>query len=180
MLFLLDANTLIAAHRDYYPMDRVPDFWNWLLRNAADGRVKIPAESYEEVVAGRQDNLVRWLRENRTTLRLEEMAHPGSVAAVVDRGYAPDLRDDEVEKLGHDPFLIAYAFRDPRNRCVVTNEASKPGRKRANRHLPDVCESVGVRCIHLFRLIRELDFRTGGTLREAAGRLPLSASAPAD
>lgn len=180
MLFLLDANTLIDAHRDYYPMDRVPGFWNWLLRNAADGRVKIPVEPYEEVVAGRQDDLVRWLRLNRTTLRLEETAHPDFVAAVVDRGYARDLGDDEIEKLGHDPFLIAYAFRDPRNRCVVTNEASKPGRKRANRHLPDVCEAVGVRSIHLFRLIRELDFRTDGTLREVAGRLPLSAPAPED
>lgn len=173
MLFLLDANTLIDAHRDYYPMDRVPEFWNWLLRNAADSRVKIPVESYEEVVAGRQDHLVSWLRSNRRTLRLEEMAHPDSVAAVVDRGYAPDLKDDEIEKLGRDPFLIAYALRDTRNRCVVTNEARKPGKKRANRHIPDVCESAGVRSIHLFRLIRELDFRTGGNLREAAGRLPL-------
>lgn len=142
MLFLLDANTLIDAHRDYYPMDRVPEFWNWVLRNAADGRVKIPVESYEEVVAGRQDDLVRWLRRNRTTLRLEEVAPPDSVAAIVDRGSAPDLKDAEIEELGRDPFLIAYAFRNRKNRCVVTNEASKPGKRRANRHVPDVCESL--------------------------------------
>ena len=178
MLFLLDANTLIDAHRNYYPMDRVPEFWNWMVRNAADGRVKIPVESYEEVVAGRQDDLVRWLRRNRTTLRLEEVAPPDSVAAVADRGYAPDLKDNEIEEPGFDPFLARYALRDRENRCVVTNEASKPGRKRANKHLPDVCESVGVRCIHLFRLIRELDFRTGGSLRLAAGRLPLTSPAP--
>ena len=134
-------------------------------------------ESYEEVVAGRQDDLVSWLRSNRTTLRFVEMAHPDSVAAVVDRGYAPDLRDDEIGKLGRDPFLIAYALRDTRNRCLVTNEASKPRKERANRHLPDACKSVGVRSIHLFRLIRELDFRTGGHLREAAGRLPLTSPA---
>lgn len=180
MLFLLDANTLIDAHRDYYPMDRVPEFWNWLLRMAADDRVKIPVESCEEVMAGRPDDLVQWLRNHRKTLEFAEMAQPESVAAVVDRGYAPDLKDDEIEELGRDPFLVAHAFRDPGNRCVVTNEASKSSRRRANRHLPDVCESVGVRCIDLFRLIRELDFRTDGTLRGVAGRLPLSAPAPDD
>lgn len=127
MLFLLDANTLIDAHRDYYPMDRVPEFWNWVLQNAADGRVKIPVESYEEVVAGRQDDLVRWLRRNRTTLRLEEVAPPDSVAAVVDRGSAPDLKDNEIEEPGFDPFLAGYALRDRENRCVVTKPRNPGG-----------------------------------------------------
>ncbi|MDE0019943.1 MAG: DUF4411 family protein [Candidatus Poribacteria bacterium] len=31
MQYLLDANVLIDAKRDYYPMTRVPDFWEWLL-----------------------------------------------------------------------------------------------------------------------------------------------------
>ncbi len=31
MLYLLDANVLIDADRDYYPIDRVPEFWDWIL-----------------------------------------------------------------------------------------------------------------------------------------------------
>ncbi|MCY4508918.1 MAG: DUF4411 family protein [Acidobacteria bacterium] len=31
MLYLLDANVLIDAHRDYYPLGRVPEFWDWLI-----------------------------------------------------------------------------------------------------------------------------------------------------
>lgn len=31
MLYLLDANVLIDANRDYYPISRVPEFWDWLV-----------------------------------------------------------------------------------------------------------------------------------------------------
>ena len=30
LLYLLDANVLIDAHRDYYPLGRVPEFWDGL------------------------------------------------------------------------------------------------------------------------------------------------------
>jgi hypothetical protein len=75
-------------------------------------------------------------------------------------GYAPDLTDDEVGQLGRDPFLVAYAMTNPADRCVVTVEASKPARKRQNRHLPDVCKSLGVNCCDPFAMNRVLEFRT--------------------
>jgi len=37
MLYLLDANTLIDAKRDYYPIDRVPEFWSWLIFQGQQG-----------------------------------------------------------------------------------------------------------------------------------------------
>jgi hypothetical protein len=79
---------------------------------------------------------------------------------VVNTGYAPDLRDDEIEWLGQDPFLLAYAWAAPAERCVVTTERSRPGRLRANRHIPDVCGDLGIRCCHTFQLTRLLGFRT--------------------
>lgn len=30
MLYLLDSSVLIDANRDYYPLERVPQFWGWL------------------------------------------------------------------------------------------------------------------------------------------------------
>jgi hypothetical protein len=39
-LHLLDADVLIRAHEDYYPVDRVAPFWAWLLQQAVDGSVK--------------------------------------------------------------------------------------------------------------------------------------------
>ena len=73
--------------------------------------------------------------------------------------FQDDLTDEEIEKVGRDPFLIAYAIGGAPERCVVTNERSRPGRTRANRHLPDVSRQLRVRCINAFDLIQELDFR---------------------
>lgn len=46
MLYLLDANVLIDANRDYYQMSRVPEFWDWLVEMGTHGLVKIPLEVY--------------------------------------------------------------------------------------------------------------------------------------
>ena len=37
MRYLLDANVLIDADRDYYPLGRVPEFWDWLLHQSEHG-----------------------------------------------------------------------------------------------------------------------------------------------
>ena len=163
VLYLLDANAFIDANRDYYPIDRVPEFWNWLVFMGEQGLVKVPLEIFEEVVnppPARRDEVSEWLNGHEDSLLLDEAASVALVARVTDIGYASDLTDVEVSKIGRDPFLIAYALVD--NRVVVSNEISKPSRQRANRKVPDVCNdaNLGVRCINMFRLIRELDFRT--------------------
>ena len=158
MIYLLDANVPIDANRDYYPIDRVPQFWEWLVSLGQMGQVKIPREIYEEVTVG-NDAVAKWLRENATAMLLEEAVSPQMSARVIEEGYAPDLTDDEIETVGKDPFLIAYALADPAERVVVSNEGSKPGRIRANRHVPDVCRDFDIRPINVYSLIRELDFR---------------------
>ena len=82
------------------------------------------------------------------------------VAHVTDQGYADDLTDDEVEKIGRDPFLIAYALTAPEEIRVVSTEVSKPTKQRANRRLPDVCRDFQVECINTFEFVRRLDFST--------------------
>ncbi len=109
MLYLLDANVLIDANRDYYPLGRVPEFWAWLVDRATKQQVKIPLEMYEEVLAGKDDDLTCWLKDNRDVLLLDENVDETLVARVTDWGYAPDLSDEEIERVGRDPFLIAYA-----------------------------------------------------------------------
>ena len=126
MLYLLDANVLIDANRDYYPLDRVPEFWDWLVDCGTKRLVKIPLEMYEEVLAGKDDDLTSWLKDNRDALLLDEDVNETLVARVTDSGYAPDLSDEEIERVGRDPFLIAYALGDRTRRTVVTTEVSKP------------------------------------------------------
>ena len=159
MLYLLDANVLIDANRDYYPLKRVPEFWDWLHHAGAAGDLKVPREIYDELTAG-IGSLVDWLkqREIKRDLVFNENPDPNMVDRVVITGYAPNLTDLEVSKVGRDPFLIAYALAKRDERWVITNEASKPTRQRANRHIPDVCKALHVSCDNTFFLTRMLDF----------------------
>ena len=160
MLYLLDANVLIDANRDYYPVSRVPEFWSWLTHIGEQGKAKIPEEIYEELAEGR-DPLSDWLRDYKRHILLNESVRPDLVGDVIRQGYADDLTDEEMTKMGRDPFLVAHALAVPGQRCVVTTEASKPSRTRANRHIPDVCRDLGVPSCNTFEFLRRLDFSTG-------------------
>ena len=167
MLYLLDANTLIDAKRDYYPISRVPEFWDWIIFQGRQGIIKIPIEVYEEFSDtkdkdGEKDELATWAEhiEIRNSLLLDEEAEQDLVARITYGGYVANPTDDELEKIGRDPFLLSYALKDIDNRCIVTTESSKPSRTGANRHIPDVCKDFKIRCINNFQMIRELNFST--------------------
>lgn len=123
MLYLLDANVLITANNTYYPLDQIPEFWGWILYQATSDRIKIPREIMEEIRAGRKtdDPLLDWIStpETEAALLLNEGVDASLVQHVVSIGYAADLSDDEVEKIGRDPFLMAYALADSANRTVL-------------------------------------------------------------
>jgi hypothetical protein len=165
VLYLLDANVLITANSTYYPLDQIPEFWSWVYHQATSNRIKIPREIMDEIKAGRKDDdlLLDWIRtsEIEAALLLDEAVDVTLVQHIVATGYAPDLSDDEVEKIGRDPFLIAYALADPTDRTVVTTEVSRPSAKRANRKVPDVCQAVGAASCGPFALNKALGFRTG-------------------
>jgi hypothetical protein len=165
MLYLLDANVLITANSSYYPIDQVPEFWSWVFYQATSNRIKIPREIIEEIKAGRKDDdlLLDWIAEAdvEAALLLNESVNAALVQRIVTSGYAPDLRDDEVEKIGRDPFLIAYALADSAARTVVTTEVSRSSAQRANRKVPDVCRAVGVESCGPFALNKALGFTTG-------------------
>jgi hypothetical protein len=161
LIYLLDTNVLIDANRDYYPIQRVPEFWGWLSYMGEKGFVKIPLEMYEEIREG-DDDLANWAKnpEIESSLLFTEEVDVLLVSYVIDRGYADDLTDDEVEKLGRDPFLVAHALNDKGNRCVVTTEVSKPKAQRANRHIPDVCDKFDIPWCNTFKFISKLNFST--------------------
>ena len=140
--------------------DRGADFRTLPSQNHYSTAEAVPLEAYEEVVAGKEDSLTIWLKDNKINLMLDEQVDVEIVRRIVEEGYAADLTDDEIDKLGNDPFLAAYGLVDGGHRVVVTTEVSKPSRTRANRHLPDVCRYFEIPCVNTFQMVRVLDFRT--------------------
>lgn len=162
MVYLLDANVLIRAHEDYYPIDRVPQFWSWVAEMAMAGLVKMPLEIHGEIAIS-TGPLKDWIcgASVKSALVLDEEVDPELLDRVLNDGYAPDLTDRDIEKIGQDPFLIAYGLVSP-ERIVVTKEVSKPSQQRSKRKIPDVCASLGIRWMRDFELYRLLNFSTAG------------------
>jgi hypothetical protein len=164
VLYLLDANVLITASNTYYPLDSVPEFWAWLAHQGSIQNIRMPIEIFEEVKDGgsevEKDLLFGWIQTNKAALLLMDEADPELVTRVVEEGYGSDLTDNEIEQIGRDPFLIAYALASPAVRCVVTTETSAPRKQRQNRKIPDVCTSLGVTCCDTFAMLRALGFST--------------------
>ncbi len=166
-MFLVDSNVLITAQNTYYSIEMVPEFWDWLLHHARADRLKVPAEMVAELVAGSpplgRHPLVDWVRagDTRAALTLPGDSDPGVVADVAERCYAPLLQEQEVARIGMDPFIVAHALRDRADRCVVTNEVSAPGQVRGKRKMPDACAIMGVKSCHTFALLAQLGFSTG-------------------
>lgn len=164
-MYLLDANILIRAHGDYYALDRVPPFWEWLQHHGQAGAVKIPSEIYEEMAGGGAprpgDLLVPHLRQAalKRALILREETDINVVQAVLAAAYGTATPTElELEEMGQDPLLVAYAVADAPNRTVVTYETSKRTQRGARAKVPDACADVGVRCITPYAFFRELDF----------------------
>ena len=100
---MFDANVLITAGNTYYPIDQVPEFWEWLHHQGMAGKIKLPLEIMEEILAGTKDDdpLLVWIKdaENKKALLLDETVDGDLVNAVVQSGYADDLTDDQIEEI---------------------------------------------------------------------------------
>jgi hypothetical protein len=91
---------------------------------------------------------------------LDEDPNPELVQRVLANGYQSnhaDFTDGELNKIGRDAFLVAYALADP-SRIIVTKEITKRTQRLGNTKLPDACHDCGIQCCEDFRMYQELDF----------------------
>jgi hypothetical protein len=157
-LYLLDANVPIEADESYYPVARIKPFWVWLIEQGEKGIIKIPRLIFNEITPP-PGPLAEWLKREdvKKVLVLEEKPDTALVQRVLNEGYAPNLNDVEIQKVGKDPFLVAIALAKP-DRVVVTKERSQPSKMKANRKIPDVCDHFGIKWMTDFDLYRVLKF----------------------
>ena len=120
----------------------------------------MPFEIHQEIAIS-EGPLSSWITVAATkkTLVLDEEVDQDLVERVLNDGYGSNLNDGELEKIGQDPFLVAYALAVA-DRVVVTKEVSRPSKQRANRKVPDVCSDLGVTWMKDFDLYKALNFKT--------------------
>lgn len=161
MAYVLDSDVFIQAHRQHYPMDVVPGFWEALLNLAAEGHVVSIEEVYLELSNG-NDMLAEWATAHHDDLFVpnddeDTQATFADVAAAVDGRLPPYVQAaKDVFLSGADPWLVAFSR--AHDHTLVTQEASAP-LSLSSVKIPDACALVGVECIRTLDMLRTLGVR---------------------
>lgn len=161
--YLLDANVLITAHRQWYGFDFCPGFWGWVEKEHAAGRVFSVARVRSELV-GTDDDLATWARGLPDGFFLQESdSEAASFAALGSwvRGQPYQAAAVATFLQSADAALVAQA--QSRSCTVVTLEVRANSARIVK--IPDAC--VGLR----------VDYMTPyAMLRTARARLVLERS----
>jgi hypothetical protein len=168
-IFLVDSNTFIVPHRQYYPFDLMPSFWEFLKNNITSGDIIILDSVYDEILKG-NDALSNWLKSLPNFQPFSRRQEPilknyAQVLQYIQTSgiYTENaLAEWAIESVA-DPWLIAAAkeygwtiitFEDKLN---FTQNA-----KHSRLKIPNICEVFGVKYGNLFYMMRQLGFNHKG------------------
>lgn len=167
-IYCIDANVLIQAWQKYYSPDLCPDYWDILNELGKQGRIFIPEEVKNEIVVAdisdkTEDDLSKWLK--RSTIPIHKPTE--SVIACWQKILQTDpthklLVDNIKGRSLADPWLIAHAM--DTNSIVVTKENIDIAMNSKRVKIPNVCKSMGVRCIDDFEFIKEIGVKFSAKL----------------
>ncbi|MDF1569072.1 MAG: DUF4411 family protein [Spirochaetaceae bacterium] len=161
--YLLDANIFIQAHRERYPFDVFPIFWEWLESENEKGTITSIDPVYKELnPPSGTDELSAWtktLNKSQWFLPVDDEACQISFAEIANWTY----RHPTYKQTAKDEFLdiadsLIIAKAKSMGITVVTQEKSSPN-SRNRIQIPDVCREFDVPCINLLQLIRTLEAR---------------------
>lgn len=162
---MLDANVFIEAAKGYYAFDIAPRFWEALIAEAANGRLRSIDRVKDEIDKG--DNEVKqWANERfhewfDSTNADDVVAAYGTIMrwANVQAQFRPAAKAEFARAENADAWVVAYALAR-RSRVVVTLERFDPQVKRKI-PIPNVCQAFGVQYVDTFELLRTLGVRLG-------------------
>jgi hypothetical protein len=158
LVYVLDANVLVDAHRRWYAFAFHPGFWDFLLSMHAQGRVVSIDRVKQEILAG--DELEQWVAAKAPKTLFGSTATQevvGNFAAMMQwvHGHEQFKPEAKVEFASvADGWLPAYALAHPHHVVVTHEELSPDAKKRVP--LPNVCKHFGVPWIDTFAMLREL------------------------
>lgn len=165
--YLIDSNAFMTPHRQYYPFDLAPSFWEKLGELIKDGTIVVMDMVKAEVLQG-TDDLSSWM----STLEIgdyldrrkpEIIAKYTEVLTHVQTNpcYQESALHEWSRATVADPWLVAsaavYGYTIITLETSNTNLSSKKPSKNAK--IPDVAQVFGVQTKDLFYLMRKLNFK---------------------
>ncbi len=165
--FLIDANSLITPHLQFYPFDFAESFWSQIEAKIEDGSIVILDMVKAEILRG-NDSLKEWMDhvtigeyvDHRQT---DIMVKYGEVLMHLQNNpyYKPSALTEWARDTVADAWLIATAaakgytiitFETPNNGLSTHNPSKKA-------KIPTVAMEYGVRTENLYYMMRSLGFK---------------------
>jgi hypothetical protein len=152
MPYLLDSNVFIEAKNKYYQFSLCPGFWDWMIRENANGKI-FSHESVLNELGAFGDDLSQWaasrgqgffMRSDQPTVT----AFSTVADWVASQNFKPVAVRDFLN--GADPILIACGL--AHRYTVVSHEVHVPG-QRSKVKIPAVCQALNVPCVTTFEML---------------------------
>ena len=164
VVYVLDSNFFIQAHRVTYPLDVAESFWNKIKQLARDQKIVSIDKVKDEIYHG-NDTLKDWCLEHlpgdffhNTIEVMDAYARTCEWAVSMKHHYTQAALNEFLNADEADAFLVAYALKQPDARILVTQEISQPERK-SKIKIPDVCMGLNLRYVDTITMFRELGER---------------------
>ncbi len=168
-IFIIDANSLITPHLNYYPFDFAPGFWEQMEQNILSGKIVILDMVKNEILQG-DDALSKWMAKLsiQTILDRREpsiLKYYQRILRYIQANecYKPQALAEWSRNTVADPWLIAAA--KTHGYTIITFEVHNNGLSHRNpsknAKIPDVAQEFGVKTETLFYMMRELRFFLG-------------------
>jgi hypothetical protein len=160
--FWIGSCCLIEPAKGYYAFDRVPQYWDFLEKQAQAGVIGCPEPVLKELEGdepGKSDTLEVWAKALRSILFVE----PEQTVQVAYAEIANAVQQTSRFKQQHiapflakaDCWVIAYAR--VHGGKIVTSEKPEPLSSKPK--IPDVARTYNIRCVPLWDMLNDLGFR---------------------
>lgn len=161
IVYVVDSNFFIQAHRVNYPLDIAQSFWN-KVKVLADAARIISIDKVKDEIYDKNDTLEAWCKANlpedffkSTDKVMNEYGKVTAWAISMNQHYLPNALNEFLDADEADAFLVAYSLADKANRVLVTQEKSQPNRTNKIK-IPEACDQIDIRYLNTIEMFREL------------------------
>ena len=158
--YIIDSNIFITAHRQIYPFDVAPSFWEKLAEKASSKIIII--EAVEKEILKGQDLLAEWYEKEKTNFQVlgipdQEVikAYQKIITSINDNKQYKQSAKEEYASLT-DSWLCAYGL--AYGETIVTLEKYDSEIKKRIK-IPNVCREFEIEYIDLLQFMRELGIK---------------------
>lgn len=162
MVWVLDSNFFIEAHRKSNPLDVSLSFWNKVKQLAENGAI-ISIDKVRDELYNNQDVLSEWCKDNLPTTFFHDTSsiigsQYASVAqwAALHPQYNENAKNVFLDVENADAFLVAFAMEAPTERIIVTQEVPAP-LAQSSIKLPDICTHFRLQCTDMYNAFRQMN-----------------------